>query len=248
MQNRRALSQHEYLVNAADAVTEAARRGLDAKQKRRAIELLDRADPADPLTGALRELLERLETTPERESSVLGRLAESTRDTYERLVERPRFVWLIGGVFVIWALISLLTLGSLALALGLELGGTGGPVGITEVVGDEVSFINIATLVSSLVAGALVIVGVWWLHRGRRLEAYEWFDRALLVQIFIGQTFTFVESQFSAAFGLAFDILLLITIRMMIRGERHIERDNRRPRDKPEQRSDRTPSGQPLEA
>jgi hypothetical protein len=48
------------------------------------------------------------------------------------------------------------------------------------------------------------------------------FERALLVQIFIGYFFEFLEIQFTAVFGLVVSILLLITVRYMIRGEVHL--------------------------
>jgi hypothetical protein len=48
------------------------------------------------------------------------------------------------------------------------------------------------------------------------------FERALLVQIFVGYFFEFLRIQFSAVFGLALSLLLLITVRYMIRGELHL--------------------------
>jgi hypothetical protein len=48
------------------------------------------------------------------------------------------------------------------------------------------------------------------------------FERALLVEIFIGYFFEFLEIQFTAVFGLVVSILLLITVRYMIRGELHL--------------------------
>ena len=179
---------------------------------------------------------------------MLARQARSIREADERLVEPPRFAFLVGAVFVFWALASLVTLTSLALALCFELGGSDGPVAITDAVGNEVSFLNVASLVSSLVAGALVIVGVWRLRYGQLVEAYMWFERALLMQIIIGQFFSFIESQFSAVFGLAFNILLLIKFRMMIRGERDIERKRQRWGDELEEGPNRTPAGEPLHA
>src|SRR6266545_4529597 len=53
MQRRRGFSSGEYLANAADLLTEAARRDLDEHEKRRAIELLAKADPDDPMTVPL---------------------------------------------------------------------------------------------------------------------------------------------------------------------------------------------------
>ena len=68
-------------------------------------------------------------------------------------------------------------------------------------------------------------VGLVRLRRGRREEGYDWIARGLLVSIFITQVFLFVQSQFGAVFGLALDVLLLITVRALARNER--ERDAR---------------------
>jgi uncharacterized membrane protein len=76
---------------------------------------------------------------------------------------------------------------------------------------------------SEAVAGVLVMIGIAQLAKRDRLDAYRWFERALLVQIFITQVFAFVSSQFSAVFGLGVAVLLLVTIRYMIRGERHLQ-------------------------
>ena len=83
---------------------------------------------------------------------------------------------------------------------------------------------NICSLGSSLVAGVLVITGVMRLAQGDRAAAYRRFERALLVSIFITQVFAFVESEFSAVFGLGLDVALLVTLRAMMRGERQLQR------------------------
>jgi uncharacterized membrane protein len=88
----------------------------------------------------------------------------------------------------------------------------------------HLSFINVASITAPFVAAVLVACGIARLAAGDRLDAYRWFDRALLVQIFISQVFAFVVSQFQAVFGLGVAILLLITIRYMIRGERQLRR------------------------
>jgi hypothetical protein len=112
----------------------------------------------------------------------------------------------------------------LVLIAGFALGGGDAPISVSGIGDQHVSFLNVASLASSLVSGALVIVGLVRLRTETRLEAYRWFDRALMVQIFIGQFFSFVESQFSAAIGLGVDVLLLITIRFMMRRESDLER------------------------
>ena len=56
MQSRRGLSEREYLANAIDLFAEAATRDLDARDKARALELLDKAGDG-PLVQPLRELI-----------------------------------------------------------------------------------------------------------------------------------------------------------------------------------------------
>jgi hypothetical protein len=49
------------------------------------------------------------------------------------------------------------------------------------------------------------------------------FERALLVSIFGTRVFAFVESQFGAVFGLAIDLILLVTVRYVAEQERRLE-------------------------
>jgi hypothetical protein len=224
MQRRRGFSQREYLVNAVDALTEAARHDLDERERARAIALLEKADPHDPLVEPVRTLLREVDALPTPEPRRPTRLALAARDRYFDLVEKPWFTRAIGWLFTIWAVISLIEITAVALSIGLALGGIASPLEISGV-NENVSLSNVASLCSSVAAGALVIVGVWQLRHDRdRLDAYRMFDRAILVQIFVGQVFAFAESEFSAVFSLVIDLLLLVTIRYMMRGERELER------------------------
>ncbi len=62
------------------------------------------------------------------------------------------------------------------------------------------------------------MVGVVQL-RHHRVAAYRWFERGVLVQIFVTQIFEFAQEQLAGVFGLAFNILLWVAIRSMIRAE-----------------------------
>jgi hypothetical protein len=79
-----------------------------------------------------------------------------------------------------------------------------------------------ATVVSSGVSGGLIIVGVVQLRR-HRLSAYHWFERGILVQVFVTQVFQFAQEQLAGVFGLALNLLIWISLRVMIRAE--LERD-----------------------
>ena len=67
-------------------------------------------------------------------------------------------------------------------------------------------------------SGALIVVGVVRL-RHHRLEAYRWFERGILVQIFVTQVFEFAHEQLTGVFSLVVNILIWIALRSMIRAE-----------------------------
>jgi hypothetical protein len=225
MQNRRGLTPHEYLVNAIDMVTEAARRDLNEGERRRALAMLDRADPDDPLVVPTHRLLREIEAVPTPAPRFYEHWALAVRDFYSRIVDTKWFPRLIGAVFVIWALGSVVEILTLVLAAGFALEGADDvPVRLSDLLeGDSASFVSVASLAASVVVGVLVIAGGLRLRARDRMGAYRLFERAMLVQIFVADFFSFVESEFSAVFGMAIDVLLLITVRFMIRRERERE-------------------------
>jgi hypothetical protein len=75
-----------------------------------------------------------------------------------------------------------------------------------------------AVTVSSVVAGLLMLVGLVRI-RHSRLAAYRWFERGVLVQIFVTQVFEFAQEQLAGVLGLVFNLLLWISLRSMIRAE-----------------------------
>lgn len=80
MQRNRGLSQREYLVNAVDSITEAARGDLNERDKQRILELLSRANPDDPLTRPLRDLVASLDAVPAPQANPATRLALAIRE------------------------------------------------------------------------------------------------------------------------------------------------------------------------
>ena len=221
LDKRRGLTQMEYVVNALDLVSEAARHDLDQREKDRALRLLDRADPSDPLVEPVRELLAKLDALPSREPPWPARQAKRLRDGYLAFSQRRVFTPLVIAVVVVWGAASLFFTFELVLSIGLHLGGAMRG-SVRDDVGD-LSTINWLSLGSSTVSGILVVIGIVALRRGRRAVALEWFERALLVSIFLTRSFAFVESQFGAVFGLAIDLLLLISVHLMQRSERQRE-------------------------
>jgi hypothetical protein len=221
MQRRGDLSPSERLSNAIELAAEAAWGELDVVQKRRALALLDGADPADPVVGPVRRLLVDLEAVPAAEPSRLSRWADAVGAGYLRLIERRAFRPVVSWLFAVWALGSLVAVFEVVLPLGIDVGGA--MQGFRSDSVSHLAFVNAASLMASTASAVLVALGLWRLTRGSRLDAYRMFERALLVSIFVTRVFAFVESQFGAVFGLAVDLLLLVTVRYVAEQERRLD-------------------------
>jgi hypothetical protein len=216
------LSSAERVCNAIELAVEAGRHKFDVVQKRRALALLEDADPADPVVEPVRRLLASLEPVPAAEPPRLWGWADSVRIGYLRMIERRAFRPVVGWIFAVWALISLAAVFGVVLPLGIDVGGA--LPGFQSDAVSSLAFVNVASLVGSTASLVLVALGLRRLSRHSRLDAYRMFELALLVSIFGTRVFAFVESQFGAVFGLGIDLLLLVTVRYIADQERRLER------------------------
>jgi hypothetical protein len=78
------------------------------------------------------------------------------------------------------------------------------------------------SVASSLVSGIFALIGIYRLRGRHRMAAYRWFDRSVLVSIFVTQVFAFAKSEFSATFALGLYVLIWAMLRYMIGLERKI--------------------------
>ncbi len=198
---RRSLGQDEAVLNGLEALKAAAIGELSEPRRRAALSLLD--DTAGPSAFGLqvRGLLADASGLPDPKPSHMERSGVAVRNWYLGLTRRRWFVRLITWWFVIIGSVQLLT----ALLLALDHSGVKG-------------FEEWATVLSSGVSGALIVVGVARLKH-HRLSAYRWFERGMLVQIFVTQVFEFAQEQLAGVAGLVFNILVWVAIRSMIRAE-----------------------------
>jgi hypothetical protein len=211
LQRRAGLTPAEDLANAIDLLGDGARNGLDETTRRRALAMLARAEPEEPLAAGVRALVEELPLRPPTRPGPFARAAAGARRLAGLLGAWPGFPRLVSWLFGAWAVLSAVAVSELVLSVGVDVGG-GHPGYVSDRIRD-LAFVNIASLASSLISVALVAHGVLQLRRGDRAGAWRSFDRALLVAIFVTQVFAFVESQFGAVFGLAVDLVLLAALR-----------------------------------
>lgn len=199
---RRPFRPDEGLLNAIEALKSAALGQLGEPERREVLALFDRTAPTGELATNVRGLLADAPTLPEQQVSVAARAGQEARESYLRVTRHPRFPTIVDILFMTLALVAFADV----VLLGLD-----GPgiVTFTERVG----------FVSALVALALVLVGVFRLH-GSRSDAYRWFERGLLVQIFVVQIFVFAEEQLAGTIGLVVVLIAWILLQGAIRAER----------------------------
>jgi len=217
VQRRRGLTPAERVANAADVLVEAAMHRMDETERERALTLLRDGAGDDAFLAALRRALRDADALPPRPPGAPARAAAAVRSEATRLARHPAFPAVLTAVFALWAAFSVLTVLMLVLWAGFGVG-SAAPGFISDRI-EDLSFINIASIASSFVAALLVADGIVRLRRGARRAAFERFEQAMLVSIFVTQTFSFVESQFHAVFGLGLAIVLLVAVRRMVAAE-----------------------------
>lgn len=218
LRERSGLDEGEAVANALDLVVEGTRRQLYETDRERALAWLDRARPGDPYVAPIRRLLAELETVEPPPPRPWQRLAARVRAGYLRIVLTRRFRRGLTLLFVGWAVLSTLSLLGAVLSTGIEIGDPRAGFADDDLV--DLNPINVASLVTGTISVVFVVLGLYRL-RTRRGDAYKMFERALLVSIVFTRPFSFVESQFTATFGVALDILLLLTVRAMMAADRH---------------------------
>lgn len=198
---RRALSAHEALVNAADMLVDVILGGATRAELARTRWLLKRSGNHGPIARALYDAIAGA-TRAHEERSILSGMAVTAWRIYDRLLLWPWFQRALWLVFVGQAVIELIANAALGWAAMRGQSTEGLP----------------ATVFTSSISLALSIVGVAYLPRSR-LDAYRWFERAVLVSVFFTQVIMFWQDQLTALGGLLWDLALLSALRFLIRQE-----------------------------
>lgn len=191
---RTALANAMWLYD--QAVTDAAA----ADARRECLALLRIADQHDPLVPVMRAAVQRADATLTAPPTRWQRLRLRAYRGYARLAAKRWFAPALITVFALSAITSLV-------AAGFAVAHPG-----------EITVPDWIQAVAALVAAVLVIVGLLALRRSR-VAAYAWFERAVLVDILIGEVFAFYRQPTTALAGLVIDILLLLALRLAIRAE-----------------------------
>ncbi len=202
------VSTRDYVVNALEVVKEVVLNDLDREEKDRALRYLSRGKSSDPVVRIMKNMLHEIETldVPE-ETTLVMRMKHIWDDWYGRLVTNSLFLHAVVGGFIVYSLRSVW--------LSLSYTATSGFVG---------TFWQSGHIVSSFIGSSLVVFGIVSFIRGKRLSAYRYFKRSILIAILLTQVFAFYHHQLSALVGLFVSIVILAVIQQLIYQEERLEK------------------------
>jgi len=199
------LSPQSALVNAFDLAKEAVTHELDEAERGQILVLLGRCDPHAPAVRDLTALI-AAESSTRGSPDLYQRFKASLRRLYDWLVARRWFKALLVAYLLLIALTGIV---SAILVIAVASGSAQSL---------ELDLWDYGQVISASASGVFVVIGfVQW--RRSRLAAYVWFERALLVAVFVTQFFAFYQDQTTQVFGLAITLLTYAAIRGMAKAE-----------------------------
>ncbi len=207
LRRRESVSPDAALANALNRLELAGSGRLDSETKQETLDLLRMADPANPLVPALRSYVENAPEQGRADMNLYFRVRDALFRLYGHVALHRWFTPALIALFVIFAIVQVIVaVGLIVLAFVVDL---------SEL---DLSFGDWASVGSSSVSAVLVAIGIRRLRRSRA-SAYRWFQRAVLVSIFVTQVFAFFATEFAALGGLAIDILIYFALTLMIERE-----------------------------
>ncbi|HXM57577.1 MAG TPA: hypothetical protein VOB72_19415 [Candidatus Dormibacteraeota bacterium] len=201
------LSERELLANAFDAAREAVVTRRRPAFSAPVIAYLRSQEAPEPVLVALRETLERAPRRPSALPRPLRRLQWRALRVYVSLVDSDGLDLVIRVVLIGYIAFIVLTVG-LALAVNLEAPPT------SPLAKGGVALIGL--IASNGLSALLIAVAAWRLHSSR-LAALRWFDRAVTLDLLLGQVFAFYLLQFGALLGVSLDVAVLLILKGAIR-------------------------------
>jgi len=207
LRSRDILTKQESLANALRLLGTETAEELTADTKAQIMQLLGAADPHHPLTQNLKRYMESVTVEAPQNLSLASRIAEFSHRLYVRVVSNRWFTVGLIGLFLVQSGAQVLGAAGTTLDLIRHEYGIG-----------TVGLVGTAQIGAAAVAGIFAFVGAARV-RWSRLSAYEWFQRSVLIEIFVTQVFVFYNSQLAALGGLAWDVVVWGTIRFAIAHE-----------------------------
>ena len=202
LQRKIQLDERDYALNALELFKEAVFQDFDEAEKQKALNYLQNSNRKDPLILTLDRLLQVTQTIPVGKRDLLAQIKYYVRMWYIKIVKTRIFANTMITFFVVS---SLFQFSKALLEMRLDIG----------------TFWDWGAVVSTLIAGLLIIIGVGYFQRKKRLQAYEKFKQSVLVNILLTQFFTFYRQQLSAFTWILFYVLIYGALQYMLEQERN---------------------------
>lgn len=209
------LTSREYQLNALMELEEAVAHDMDESEKNRVTELLTKADPQSPITRQLLELLAGVKTVRQPRDNWWQRLLTKSDEIYSKFWQRQTSNEAVRIFFIFQALlflVAVLVVQFTSIDEFLNIFSGEITYGVWLVVGE---------IISALVATVFALRGARVL-KVSRLDAFEWFRRASLTNIFLTEFFSFSRIQFEALPGFFLNVLIIVLIGYVIHQERRL--------------------------
>lgn len=198
-----ALSDRDYTTNALELLKEVILHDLDEEEKNRALSYLDKSNPKDPIVKLLKGVLGPLEASPVSEKSLLVKIGKVLHSSYHRFLKSRRLAELSVRLFVFVSLFGIVNAFILL-----------------SNVRNDLSFWNLGRVLSALVVGLIVLLGVYKQRKDNRLAAFEAYKGAVMISILVGQFFQFYASGALALSRLLVRIAMYSALQYLISEER----------------------------
>ncbi len=211
------LTSQEYQLNAIAHLEEAIVHDMDSLEKRRAHELLARASRRSAVTTQLQLLLDSVELVPENQPGRFRRFVRKLDHSYEEIWKRRTASTIVRSFFIAEVVLFIVVIAG-NLYANID--------DITALLGGQVDYgagLLVGQLVSSMVAAGYVIYGTIRL-KFSRIEAFESFRRATLINLLLTEFFVFSRIEFEALPGFALNIIILLLITYVIHQESRANR------------------------
>jgi hypothetical protein len=223
IERTREFTHREYLLNTIEMVKEVPMLRMSEERRERALRMLARTDPSDPLVPWLERMLQdpRAGVTPH--EGPVSRAIGAVQGRLRALVSLPGFRSGMITVFAVHVVVSAVGVSGLLAITNPHLAAHHIPkssgIGSVPYTEADRHFVQAALAVSTIVAIVLTVIGIERLVRGRLASGYLFLEYGLLVSIFFTEVFAFVHSQFAAASGLVINLVLLVIVRTALARE-----------------------------
>lgn len=208
-------SSREQQLNALMELEDAVAHDMDESEKARVRSLLSKADQNSVITKQLIKLLDGITTVPKPATNRVQKLIFKSDELYQHFWHRRNSDFAVKAFFIAQAVIFLVAILAVQYASIDE---------ILAIFRGEITYgawLLVGEIASALVALLIAIRGAY-VVTSSRLAGFELLKKAVLINIFLTQFFSFSRIQFDALPGFFLNVALIVVIGYVIHKERDL--------------------------